>query len=127
MRQLPQASRGAASDSTQRTGCPRWVSNGGENRTDVEFPGYFSDRKTTGDELSEPIRGHGFPGTHPEGFVEPSRNIGWDPQALRCGRREPSSSVVGVQFHPELKSKPFAPHPLFAPFIEVAVAQSRLV
>src|SRR5262245_23953648 len=32
MRQLPQASRGAASDSTQRTGCPRWVSNGAENR-----------------------------------------------------------------------------------------------
>ncbi len=34
---------------------------------------------------------------------------------------------VGVQFHPELKSKPFAPHPLFAGFIEAAVAQSRLV
>jgi CTP synthase len=34
---------------------------------------------------------------------------------------------VGVQFHPELKSKPFEPHPLFASFIEAAVAQSRLV
>jgi CTP synthase len=34
---------------------------------------------------------------------------------------------VGVQFHPELKSKPFAPHPLFASFIEAAVKQSRLV
>jgi len=34
---------------------------------------------------------------------------------------------VGVQFHPELKSKPFAPHPLFASFIEAAVHQSRLV
>ena len=34
---------------------------------------------------------------------------------------------VGVQFHPELKSKPFAPHPLFSSFIEAAVAQSRLV
>ena len=34
---------------------------------------------------------------------------------------------VGVQFHPELKSKPFAPHPLFASFIEAALAQSRLV
>ena len=34
---------------------------------------------------------------------------------------------VGVQFHPELKSKPFDPHPLFASFIEAAVAQSRLV
>ena len=34
---------------------------------------------------------------------------------------------VGVQFHPELKSKPFEPHPLFRSFIEAAVAQSRLV
>ena len=34
---------------------------------------------------------------------------------------------VGVQFHPELKSRPFAPHPLFASFIEAAVEQSRLV
>src|SRR5881392_3512187 len=34
---------------------------------------------------------------------------------------------VCVQFHPELKSRPFAPHPLFASFVEAAVAQSRLV
>jgi len=34
---------------------------------------------------------------------------------------------VGVQFHPELKSKPFDPHPLFADFIRAAVEQSRLV
>lgn len=34
---------------------------------------------------------------------------------------------IGVQFHPELKSKPFDPHPLFASFIEAAVTQSRLV
>ncbi|HWW63187.1 MAG TPA: CTP synthase [Sphingomonadaceae bacterium] len=34
---------------------------------------------------------------------------------------------VGVQFHPELKSKPFDPHPLFRSFIEAAVHQSRLV
>jgi CTP synthase len=34
---------------------------------------------------------------------------------------------IGVQFHPELKSKPFEPHPLFASFIEAAAAQSRLV
>lgn len=34
---------------------------------------------------------------------------------------------VGVQFHPELKSKPFDPHPLFRSFIEAAVRQSRLV
>lgn len=34
---------------------------------------------------------------------------------------------VGVQFHPELKSKPFAPHPLFVSFIKAALEQSRLV
>jgi CTP synthase len=34
---------------------------------------------------------------------------------------------IGVQYHPELKSKPFEPHPLFASFIEAAVVQSRLV
>ena len=34
---------------------------------------------------------------------------------------------IGVQYHPELKSKPFAPHPLFASFIAAAVVQSRLV
>ena len=34
---------------------------------------------------------------------------------------------IGVQFHPELKSRPFDPHPLFRSFIEAAVEQSRLV
>ena len=34
---------------------------------------------------------------------------------------------IGVQFHPELKSKPFAPHPLFADFIRAAVEGARLV
>lgn len=34
---------------------------------------------------------------------------------------------IGVQFHPELKSKPFDPHPLFASFIAAALRQSRLV
>ncbi len=34
---------------------------------------------------------------------------------------------IGVQFHPELKSRPFEPHPLFASFVEAALAQRRLV
>lgn len=34
---------------------------------------------------------------------------------------------IGVQFHPELKSKPFDPHPLFVSFIKAALEQSRLV
>ena len=34
---------------------------------------------------------------------------------------------IGVQFHPELKSQPFNPHPLFAGFIKAAIKRSRLV
>ena len=34
---------------------------------------------------------------------------------------------IGVQFHPELKSKPFDPHPLFTSFVRAAVEKSRLV
>lgn len=34
---------------------------------------------------------------------------------------------IGVQYHPELKSRPFDPHPLFTSFIEAALEQSRLV
>jgi CTP synthase len=34
---------------------------------------------------------------------------------------------IGVQYHPELKSKPFEPHPLFTDFIRAARDQSRLV
>ena len=34
---------------------------------------------------------------------------------------------IGVQFHPELKSRPFDPHPLFAGFVGAALEQSRLV
>ncbi|MGC2199876.1 MAG: CTP synthase [Stellaceae bacterium] len=34
---------------------------------------------------------------------------------------------IGVQFHPELRSKPFEPHPLFASFVRAAIDQSRLV
>ena len=41
--------------------------------------------------------------------------------------RPDHSWFIGVQFHPELKSRPFEPHPLFAGFIEAALKQSRLV
>ncbi len=34
---------------------------------------------------------------------------------------------IGVQFHPELKSRPFDPHPLFQSFVAAAIQQSRLV
>ena len=57
----------------------------------------------------------GFPACRPTGFCRRSskcRTIRW---------------FIGVQYHPELKSRPFEPHPLFASFIAAAVEQSRLV
>lgn len=50
-----------------------------------------------------------------------------DGQLPEIVERPDLSWFVGVQFHPELKSKPFAPHPLFASFIAAALEQSRLV
>ncbi len=34
---------------------------------------------------------------------------------------------IGVQFHPELKSRPFEPHPLFKSFVGAALEQARLM
>ena len=34
---------------------------------------------------------------------------------------------IGVQFHPELKSRPFNPHPLFSSFIDAAVIHARMI
>ncbi len=65
----------------------------------------------------EAIEGAGlkFTGMSPDGIL---------PEIVE---REDHPWFVGVQFHPELKSRPFAPHPLFASFIAAAVEQSRLV
>ena len=41
--------------------------------------------------------------------------------------REDHPWFVAVQFHPELKSKPFSPHPLFVGFVAAARTKSRLV
>ena len=70
-------------------------------------------------------------------------NINYKPQLEKTGMRFSGMSpdgelpeiiefadhpwFIGVQFHPELKSKPFDPHPLFTSFIKAAVEQSRLV
>ena len=65
----------------------------------------------------EPLEGAGlmFSGMSPDGLL---------PEIVE---RPDHPWFVGVQFHPELKSKPFDPHPLFAGFIAAAVRQSRLV
>jgi CTP synthase len=60
-------------------------------------------------------RGMRFSGLSPDGLL---------PEIVEI---EDHPWFVGVQFHPELKSRPFEPHPLFESFIGAAVEQSRLV
>lgn len=60
-------------------------------------------------------RGMRFSGMSPDGIL---------PEIIEY---EEHPWFIGVQFHPELKSRPFAPHPLFSSFIEAAVVRSRLV
>jgi CTP synthase len=60
-------------------------------------------------------RGMRFSGMSPDGIL---------PEIIEY---EDHPWFIGVQFHPELKSRPFDPHPLFSSFIGAAVEQSRLV
>ena len=54
---------------------------------------------------------------------------GWSPDGLlpEIIERADHPWFVGVQFHPELKSRPFDPHPLFAGFVGASLQQARLV
>ncbi len=56
-----------------------------------------------------------FSGTSPDGIL---------PETVEL---EDHPWFIGVQYHPELKSKPFEPHPLFESFVAAALDQSRLV
>ena len=58
-----------------------------------------------------------------QGLVFSGVSPGW-----RCPKLSKylSTRISGVQFHPELKSRPFAPHPLFASLIEAALANRAL-
>jgi CTP synthase len=60
-------------------------------------------------------RGMRFSGMSPDGIL---------PEIIEY---EDHPWFIGVQFHPELKSRPFEPHPLFASFVGAAVERSRLV
>ncbi|HRK25438.1 MAG TPA: CTP synthase, partial [Beijerinckiaceae bacterium] len=59
--------------------------------------------------------GMSFSGTSPDGLLPEIVELNDHPW------------FIGVQYHPELKSRPFEPHPLFASFIAAAIEQSRLV
>ena len=50
-----------------------------------------------------------------------------DGKLPEIGERPDHPWFIGVQYHPELKSRPFAPHPLFVGFIRAAIDRSRLV
>ncbi|GGD14070.1 CTP synthase [Pyruvatibacter mobilis] len=65
----------------------------------------------------EPLEAAGmtFSGASPDGLLPETIEIPSHPW------------FIGVQYHPELKSKPFDPHPLFASFVGAALRQSRLV
>ena len=60
-------------------------------------------------------RGLVFSGLSPDGLLPETVELAGHPW------------FIGVQYHPELKSRPFDPHPLFASFVEAALTQSRLV
>ncbi|MBB5710854.1 CTP synthase [Sphingomonas xinjiangensis] len=83
------------------------------------------------EEISERHRHRYEVNTHYKGVLEKSGLVfsGMSPDGSlpEIVERPDHPWFVGVQFHPELKSKPFEPHPLFASFIEAALKQSRLV
>jgi CTP synthase len=83
------------------------------------------------EEISERHRHRYEVNTHYKGVLEKSGLVfsGMSPDGSlpEIVERPDHPWFVGVQFHPELKSKPFEPHPLFASFIEAAVKHSRLV
>jgi CTP synthase len=60
-------------------------------------------------------KGMSFSGTSPDGRLPEIVEIPDHPW------------FIGVQYHPELKSKPFDPHPLFVSFVKAALDKSRLV
>src|SRR5438067_6922435 len=82
-------------------------------------------------EISERHRHRYEVNTHYKGRLEQHgmRFSGMSPDGLlpEMIEYEDHPWFVGVQFHPELKSRPFEPHPLFASFVGAAVDQSRLV
>ena len=69
-------------------------------------------------------------GAYAEAFEADGLSVpGWSPDGLlpETVERADHPFFVGVQFHPELKSRPFAPHPVFARFIAAALDEARLV
>jgi CTP synthase len=115
--------RGIASDlgGTMRLGAYPAILQRGSRVADIYQAGEISERHRHRYEVNtgykDRLAQHGmrFSGMSPDGLL---------PEIIEY---DDHPWFIGVQFHPELKSRPFAPHPLFSSFIEAAVEQSRLV
>ena len=107
---------------TMRLGVyPAVLAEGSQVRSMYDGAAVISERHRHRYEVNEGYRerleavGLRFSGMSPDGVL---------PEIIEF---TPHPWFIGVQFHPELKSKPFAPHPLFRCFIAAAVKQARLV
>jgi CTP synthase len=115
--------RGRDSDlgGTMRLGAYRAVLQRGTKVAEIYGTTEISERHRHRYEVNTAYRGrleqHGmrFSGMSPDGVL---------PEMIEYADHP---WFIGVQFHPELKSRPFEPHPLFASFVGAAVEQSRLV
>jgi CTP synthase len=106
---------------TMRLGAYRAVLKEGSKIADIYGDTVISERHRHRYEVNTAYRerleacGLSFAGMSPDGLLPETVELKDHPW------------FIGVQYHPELKSRPFAPHPLFADFIAAAKRQSRLV
>ncbi|MEP9366864.1 CTP synthase [Xanthobacter sp. VNH20] len=115
--------RSAAGDlgGTMRLGAYHAVLNPGSRVADIYGDGDIYERHRHRYEVNtaykDRLEQHGlrFSGMSPDGLL---------PEIVEYADHP---WFIGVQFHPELKSRPFEPHPLFASFVGAAMEQSRLV
>ncbi len=84
---------------------------------DTEIAERHRHRYEVNTDYREQLERHGmvFSGLSPDGLLPETIELTGHPW------------FIGVQYHPELKSRPFDPHPLFASFVAAALEQSRLV
>jgi CTP synthase len=119
--ELEQRRSGGNLGGTMRLGAYEAVLEPGSRVADIYGSLRISERHRHRYEVNtryrERLEGKGitFSGMSPDGLLPEIIEIGEHPW------------YIGVQFHPELKSRPFEPHPLFRSFVGAAIDQSRLV
>jgi CTP synthase len=121
--QLQQRQEGGDLGGTMRLGAFRAALGQGSHIAEIYGSNEISERHRHRYEVNTAYRealetkGLSFAGMSPDGLL---------PETVEYPR-EAHPWFIGVQYHPELKSRPFDPHPLFASFIAAAMEQSRLV